>query len=107
MCAGAVQFFKSCVQYNLKFTTPYSPRSNGLAERFNRRFRSLMRSLALEQQQTSESFEWWHFSSLASYINNITVCKKTGLSPWSVRRCTQPIDIPHYLENIEVFFSST
>ena len=88
-------------QYRLKFTTPYSPRSNGLAERFNRRYRSLMRTLALEQQKESDNFEWWHFSQTISYINNITVCNKTGLSPWMVRRCTQPIDIPHYLENIE------
>ena len=89
------------MNYSIKFTTSYNPRAAGLVERYNRRFRSFMRTLALDSNKSKHDFEWWQFCGVCSYINNITISKKTGLSPWQMRRCTQPLDVPHYLENID------
>ena len=41
------------------------------------------------------------FASTCSYMNNITVSRKTGLTLWQMRRPLQPIDVPHLLENID------
>ena len=87
--------------YKINFTTPYNPHASGLAERYNRRFRSMMRIISLDQHRDKSTFEWWHFCSTASFINNICVSTKTGITPWSMRRCKPAMDVPHYLSNID------
>ena len=60
-----------------------------------------MRSICYEKGYNIEDFPWWDFCSWISYIQNMTVCPKTGLPPWKLRRMTEIIDLPQLLTNID------
>ena len=44
--------------FNLSFVTAYNPRAAGLVERFNRTFRSHIRTMCQAKQADPETFPW-------------------------------------------------
>ena len=60
-----------------------------------------MRTIRESKNADPEDFTWWRYAPWVAYVSNMTVANKTGFAPWSIRRASPVIDLPHLLSNID------
>ena len=84
------QFVDVCAQHGIihETTTPYSPQSNGVAERKNRTIKEMMNAMLISSGLPQN--KWGEAILFANYLLNKVPEKKAEKTPYELWRGRQP-----------------